>query len=116
MVGPALPGEAWQGLAVPRGMKFGQAAFETEVAGRLVSEEPIAVGESAAVQFVKKCLSGGRITAGTIAVYAGPVARPLDTPIERTHDAVGVAGGEMVLPAVDPVTIQAHGGIQYSKA
>src|SRR5437868_14670369 len=47
-----------------------------------------------------------RFGARKIAIHARPRARPLQTPVERTHDAIAVAGGETRFPRVHPAFVE----------
>lgn len=81
------------------GKELGMPGFETEVGGGLIAEKVGGVGQDAAIE--------GDHRGEVLGLVSGETGvEPVETVLEGSDDAVGVAGGKGGLPAEHPVAIE----------
>src|SRR5438270_2590360 len=90
--------------------KLGQSFLDMEIVGSLVTEEAFAVADNAPIQLAEIALGASVVVFGSqdrkASVGLGPETRPLNSPLQRTHDAVCITRGEMGLPRKHPLLPQ----------
>lgn len=97
------------------GEELGVAAFEAEVGGGLVGEEPVGVLDEIGVEGDHAVEIGGGCGRGGRGGREG-VSEPVEAPLEGADDAVGVAGGECGLPGEHPVCVEpGEHSLEFSK-
>src|SRR5258708_3607819 len=82
------------------------APLQQEIGGCFVCEELIAGGDGAQVVLTEVVLTLLMRPGRQETVAAGPFARPLNAPLQRTHYAVVVHRREARLPVVHPASVE----------
>src|SRR2546426_8259780 len=78
-------------------------AAQFEIAGRPVGEELVAVFEDRAIERAEVLLRG--MTVRRVAHCGWPISRPLQTPLERPHHAIGGPERQTIFPVKHPAAI-----------
>src|SRR5262249_32972951 len=81
------------------------ARFEAKIARPRIGVELVTRSENATVVVDDVFLGIFRRLPWPVTIAAGPVARPLYAPLQRSDDAVVVHRGEAVLPVVHPLCV-----------
>ena len=92
------------GTAVERAGEGQVLAVQSVIRGGLVARKKFGIGQGTVGEFSQP---GGSIPIGLRRTKGWPDAGgPIGAPFEGANDAVGVAGGKLALPAVDPPGIE----------